>query len=166
MTGRYETSRVAQVEAAALILVSPLENRYLRDSYQYHQVVRIPNYRNVTVEGTLSTSAWGGTVGGVLAFRASGIVTVGAAGLIHMNRAGLPRFAGKWEGQAQMADMTARAMRPGTWTCGVASGITEALAVGDAFGGRAAGCKASQALGATPKSAAAVPHRDVVRGGW
>jgi len=32
-------------------------------------IQRVPNYNNVTIDGTLTANAWGGKTGGVLAFR-------------------------------------------------------------------------------------------------
>ncbi|HVX91346.1 MAG TPA: hypothetical protein VHC20_07065 [Candidatus Paceibacterota bacterium] len=42
------------------------------------QVIRVPQYTNVTVTGTLTAKAWDGQTGGVLAFIASGTVTLNA----------------------------------------------------------------------------------------
>lgn len=41
---------------------------------------RVPNFTDVTITGALTPSAWDGGAGGVLAFRATGTVTVAAGG--------------------------------------------------------------------------------------
>ena len=47
---------------------------------QIVMLMRVPNYRNVTVNGTLTANAWNGLTGGLVVFRASG--TVSGAGTI------------------------------------------------------------------------------------
>jgi len=42
------------------------------------QIIKVPQYANPTVTGTLTCQAWNGTTGGVLAFNASGTVTMNA----------------------------------------------------------------------------------------
>jgi hypothetical protein len=54
------------------------------------QVVVMPQWTNVTVQsgGTLTTSAWNGTTGGIIAFRATGTVDVQSGGSINANALG------------------------------------------------------------------------------
>ena len=59
-----------------------MQNNYNTSTGQLHQVVRIPNYTNVTVSGVLACHPWNGFTGGILVFRANGTVTVNASGFI------------------------------------------------------------------------------------
>ena len=88
LTGQFEIHMIQSVVGNQLNLVSALTHTYDGLGDIRHQVVRIPNYRDVTVEGILTCSAWNGTTGGVLFFRASGSVDVLAGGLISSNAAG------------------------------------------------------------------------------
>ncbi len=75
--GKYETARVVSVASATLTLDRPLTNLY-NGVTQKIMVQRVPNYNDVTVNTsqTLTATAWNGTKGGVLFFRANGTVTV------------------------------------------------------------------------------------------
>ena len=74
--GTFETKIIESKNENTLILTEPLENSYATDDDQVHQVVDVPNYTDVTVDGTLSAHAWDGATGGILFFRATGTVTV------------------------------------------------------------------------------------------
>lgn len=82
--GAWETVRIASVSSNILTLRTPLLNNYTQGGNSHVQVVRVPNYTNVTVQSgaVLSAQAWSGNVGGILAFRANGTVTVQPGGLI------------------------------------------------------------------------------------
>lgn len=90
--GIYETTFVAAVNAAqnTLTLTAPLKNTYDARNGAIHQVLRVPNYASVTVNGTgiLTCDDWNGTTGGVLFFRVNGTVAVNATGQIHANGKG------------------------------------------------------------------------------
>jgi len=102
ITGQYETHRIVGVSDTTLQLDAPLEHSFDADNNRKHQVIRVPNYANVTVEGTLTCDGWDGAVGGVLAFRAAGTVRVSPGGMIDANgkgyRGGL-RTLGTSQGQ-------------------------------------------------------------------
>ena len=53
---------------------------------QIVMLMRVPNYHNVTVTGTLTASAWNGLTGGLVVFRASG--TVSGAGTVVVDALG------------------------------------------------------------------------------
>lgn len=84
--GLYETRRITAISLRdignTLTLDAALTNDYDATGDIKHQVVRVPNFTDVTMNGTLTCSGWDGTTGGVLAFRANGTVTVGATGEI------------------------------------------------------------------------------------
>ena len=49
-----------------------------------HQIVRVPNYHNVTIDygGILTCNDWDGAIGGIVCFRAKGLVQINALGKI------------------------------------------------------------------------------------
>ncbi|MGB3061159.1 MAG: hypothetical protein WBE17_15605 [Anaerolineae bacterium] len=67
------------------------------------QVLRVLNYRNVTVSGNLTVHAWDGYTGGILAFRAMGIAAIQAGGRIDVSengyRGGQEENAPAWRGE-------------------------------------------------------------------
>jgi len=98
--GNYETLRVSAVNGN-VVTFKTSKNKFYGDSAgtdtnigtsqgtnQMVMLQRVPNYTNVTVNSTInfSPSAWDGTKGGVMFFRATGTVTV--AGTIHANSTG------------------------------------------------------------------------------
>ena len=96
--GRYETQRIAQLDASSMTFIDPLNQTFTSSSPSVciHQVIRIPNWRNVVVNGTMTTNAWDGAVGGVLCFRATGTVRLGANSIITMSHRG---YRGSMGGQ-------------------------------------------------------------------
>ncbi len=56
--------------------------------------MRVPNYNNLTVNGTMTGAAWNGTRFGVLAFRVAGELS--GTGAIHMNQMGYRGGSGGW----------------------------------------------------------------------
>jgi Bacterial Ig-like domain/Bacterial TSP3 repeat len=85
VVGAFELARVQTASATSLTLVEPLTANY---AAQTTQVVAVPEFTNVTVpaSATLTATAWNGARGGVLAFLASGTVTVN--GSINANATG------------------------------------------------------------------------------
>jgi hypothetical protein len=81
IAGQYEFNRVAGTAAGALLLESPLSNSFDVVSGQKIQAIRVPEYDNLTVSGTVTCAAWDGTVGGVLVFRAK-VLTVESNGIV------------------------------------------------------------------------------------
>lgn len=88
--GNYEFKRIQNIISNILIMTTNLSYTYQSTGAQ---VVRIPQYTNVTINngGILTASAWNGTIGGIIAFRASGSVTVNDGGAISATSLG---FAG------------------------------------------------------------------------
>ncbi|UCE38150.1 MAG: hypothetical protein JSW00_02625 [Thermoplasmata archaeon] len=81
MSGIWETVFVKNVSSPYLNLETPLRNYYYENSKA--QIVHIWHFNNVTVNGsTLTTQAWNGDTGGILAFRATGSVTLNSTGSI------------------------------------------------------------------------------------
>ncbi len=75
-TGKYEILTVCDVTGNVLKFDKTMANSY--DVSAKVQAVKIEQYTNVTVTGTLSATAWNGTTGGVLAMEVSGTLTLGA----------------------------------------------------------------------------------------
>ena len=131
--GQYEYLRVASVSGPVVTFARSKANFYgeaegndenigLGADQQKVRLQRVPQYRNVTVasNGVLTASAWDGTQGGVLCFRASG--TVLNNGSIHMDakgyRGGQNTFAGESVGASGTETQTANA---GGGGCGAGS---------------------------------------------
>ncbi len=73
--GAWEIAIIASV-TATLNLVHNLVNTYTDGGSSQSQCVLVPQYRGVTISGTVSPGDWGGNVGGVMAFVCSGLCTV------------------------------------------------------------------------------------------
>jgi len=88
--GTYEFKTITSITSNTLIFTQNLSNTYISSAAEKHQVIKVPQYSNITVNngGTLTCSAWNGTVGGVLCFRANGTVVVNAGGMISANGKG------------------------------------------------------------------------------
>ncbi len=93
--GSHEFGIVDSVSGSDIFLEEDLEkvfgesdNSDLTDQAIF--VTRVPNYSDVTVtaSGTLTTSPWDGTSGGVLAFRASETVTIESGGTVVVDELG------------------------------------------------------------------------------
>ena len=99
--GNYEFVQVASVSGAAVTLESTpsvtfgeSSNADLTDQIVIAQ--RVPQYTDVDVSssGVLSVDVWDGYTGGVLAFRATGTVTVASGGVIEVSELGYAGGAG------------------------------------------------------------------------
>jgi hypothetical protein len=75
--GRYEFARVSATTSNTLTLAAGLAGAF-RGATERVQVVRVLRYDALTVAAaqTLSTTAWNGSTGGVLAVRVSGLATI------------------------------------------------------------------------------------------
>ena len=82
--GNYEFGIVAAINGNVLTLQSPLLKAYSVSGNSKAQVIQVPNYQDVTVQGSglLTAHAWNGSTGGIVAFRATGTVTVESSGVI------------------------------------------------------------------------------------
>ena len=86
--GIYETSRIVSISSNLITLNTTLQNYYNASADIKHQVVKIPNFTNVTVDGIITCSAWDGTTGGILFFRASQSVLLNSSGIIEASGKG------------------------------------------------------------------------------
>ncbi len=81
--GNYEFATISSITGGLITLSNPLKETYFTNSSPKDsarvQLIRVPIYTgNVNVTGTLSPQAWNGSTGGVLAFEATGTVTLNA----------------------------------------------------------------------------------------
>lgn len=76
-TGRFETLTITNIAGTTVSVTPPTANAWTIAGRNV-AVQRVPQYANVTIlaGATLLTKAWDGLSGGVLAFRATGAVTV------------------------------------------------------------------------------------------
>ncbi len=75
--GNYEFAQVFAIpNATSIVLDCGLTNGYLSSGRT--QIVRVPRYTSLTVtsSGLLTTDAWNGTVGGILAVEVNGLTTI------------------------------------------------------------------------------------------
>ena len=89
-TGSYEFAIIASVSGNTITLSTNLNNAYSVAAATKAQVVVVPQYGNVTVQagGVLTASAWNGSYGGALVFRANGTVSVEVGGSINASGTG------------------------------------------------------------------------------
>lgn len=105
--GSYETFRVKGVSGDNFITLNrPVGSNYSSDpSEQRISIQKVPNYRNVTIEGTLAANRYDGTHGGSIFFRVQD--TLNISGTVSASNAG-------FEGGARRTSGTSYAGRPGT----------------------------------------------------
>ena len=106
--GTYEFANVLAVSGATVTLAADLENIYgelSNDDLTDQAIVlqRVPNYASVSIGsgGALTTSAWDGETGGVLAFRVSGALTISSGGVMTVDSLG---YAGGATGPSYNCD--------------------------------------------------------------
>lgn len=75
--GNYEFAKITAISGNTVTLQYQLLNGY--DVSGYVQLIRVPQYSNVTVTGSLFPQPWNGSTGGVLVMEVSGTLTLDAA---------------------------------------------------------------------------------------
>ncbi len=97
LVGKYELKTISAISSNTLIFSQNLLNTYTASATLKHQIIKVPQYTNVTINsgGVLTCDAWNGTVGGVLCFKANGLVTINAGGSINANGKGYRAVAQK-----------------------------------------------------------------------
>jgi hypothetical protein len=92
--GRWERNEISSYTAGTINLANALQNTYATGA----QVLVLKEYTDITIQAgkTLTAKAWNGTVGGILAYLASGTVTV--EGNISANGCGFSGGAGGTSG--------------------------------------------------------------------
>ncbi|MBK8927800.1 MAG: gliding motility-associated C-terminal domain-containing protein [Crocinitomicaceae bacterium] len=86
--GLFEFKEVANVPNATHIeLQCPVENTYTQSGHV--QVIRVPRYNTLTVDGgTITSLTWNGTIGGVVAIEVNGLTTLINGGTIDVTGQG------------------------------------------------------------------------------
>ena len=74
--GNYEFAEILGISGASIYFKKALQRTYV--PAELVQLVRVPQYTNVTISGLLTAQAWDGNTGGILALEASGTVTFSA----------------------------------------------------------------------------------------
>ena len=76
--GTYEFGQIASVSGNTIFLQQNLANSYYVGGSSNAQVINVPQYQDVTVQsgGEVTAHSWDGSTGGIIAFQASGIITV------------------------------------------------------------------------------------------
>lgn len=76
--GTWQRNTIVSYTAGTITLQNALNATYINSGNDVAQVLVLKQYTNVTIDAdkTLTVKAWNGTVGGILAFIASGTVTV------------------------------------------------------------------------------------------
>ncbi len=96
--GSYELTRIKAVQSGKLVLNAPLAYSFSASATRGHQVVRVPEYESVTVKGTVNAKSYKDYLftssttlphlGGVIAFKVKGTLTVAAGGVIDASTLG------------------------------------------------------------------------------
>jgi hypothetical protein len=98
--GTYETKTISSISGNTFTFPDNLWNDYDTVLRKKHQVIKVLNFANVIINGTISCSAWDGETGGVLFFRANGTVTASGTGKISATgkgyRGGRPNSYGQF----------------------------------------------------------------------
>jgi hypothetical protein len=89
IAGTYEFQTILSITGNDLTLSNALSNNYYSGSFDQvgataAQVVRVPQYTSVTIESgsSVTATAWNGSIGGIIAFRATGLLTIQSGGCI------------------------------------------------------------------------------------
>lgn len=72
--GTFEFKVISSISSSTLTFTENLLNDYNASSTVKHQVIKVPNYNNVTINSgaTVTAHPWDGSTGGIVCFRASG----------------------------------------------------------------------------------------------
>lgn len=74
--GNYDIAVIDSISGCKVFLRDSLMNSYTPEAFV--QLVKIPQYNNVTITDTLTCLKWNGSTGGVLIFEAQGSITLNA----------------------------------------------------------------------------------------
>ncbi|MEK7542975.1 MAG: hypothetical protein AAB503_01560 [Patescibacteria group bacterium] len=89
--GIYEFKVISSIGGTTFNFASGLTNAYTTGSAGViTQVIRVPQYTSVTISsgGSITATAWNGTLGGIVVFRATGTVNVQSGGSITVSSTG------------------------------------------------------------------------------
>ncbi|MDY6766334.1 MAG: LamG-like jellyroll fold domain-containing protein, partial [Candidatus Nanohaloarchaea archaeon] len=138
--GQYEYRTVAATSTGQITLERGIRNRYSSGTFlnsppgdgEAAQVVRVPQYTDVTIDGgSITAQEWGGSSGGIVAFRASGDVHFTNGGLINVTATG---FRGGQCGRCQDDDDGGRGEGIGGWQKGGGGDLTDEVSLNNING--------------------------------
>ena len=94
--GNYEFNTIIGINGNTLTLGEQLQNTYTVVGNSKSQIIRIYQYNNVLIQngGTLTSSAWDGSTGGVIIFRVKDTFTVDLGGSVNATGRGYRGGAG------------------------------------------------------------------------
>lgn len=92
--GNYELATIDEIHGKSFVLKYELARTYTLSGIV--QVIRVPSYTNVMINDTLKAQPWNGSTGGVVAFIASGSVTLNSD--IDVSGAGFRGMVDRWPG--------------------------------------------------------------------
>ncbi|MFM8454350.1 MAG: hypothetical protein ACKOAD_05180, partial [Gammaproteobacteria bacterium] len=72
--GKFCYKKVIQVSGNSLVLDEPLEVSFYANQEGNAQVIKVPIWRNVLIQGTVACHEWNGLTGGILAFSGKKII--------------------------------------------------------------------------------------------
>lgn len=74
--GNYEFATITSIAGSTITFANPIIRTYSPSDFV--QLVKVPTYTNVVINGLLTCLPWNGTIGGILVFEASGTITLNA----------------------------------------------------------------------------------------
>jgi hypothetical protein len=82
--GNYEYAKIVSASNGSVVVSQPLHHSYVTSGNNVAQILRVPQFDNVTVRngGTITAHSWSGSTGGVVAFFTKGQLTVETGGII------------------------------------------------------------------------------------
>jgi hypothetical protein len=136
--GNWEQLKVLSVSGSNITLASALSKTYDPATAQV-QLLKLPQYDNVTVSGTLSTDAWNGINGGVLAFMVKNDLTFSGAGKLDMTVKGFAGSIGGFGGAGGFGATAGTNGDPGNPAMGIGTGGTGIFGGGNGSANGSAG---------------------------
>ena len=86
--GYYEVHKILSVASNIIVLDSTLQYTYSNQNGMRCQLIRIPMFKNLTVEGTVTCHAWDGQTGGVLCLSSRDTLRIINGGVVEANGKG------------------------------------------------------------------------------
>jgi hypothetical protein len=93
IAGNYEFVYIAKISGTTITLNKPLTKTFYSGTPNsanaiITQVVRVPNYTDLVINGAMSTKAWDGFSGGIIVAKCTGTITINSTGSINLTDIG------------------------------------------------------------------------------
>ena len=165
LVGKYELRTISSISLDTLRFTQGITNSYNASATIKHQVIKVPHHTNVTINsgGIVTCAPWNGTVGGVVCFKATGLVTVNAGGSINatgkgyrgvIQKAALWRNADGGQGEGiygtgigSSANGASTGNNSGAWLSANGNGGGGGTGTGDSGGGGGGGYATAGSVG-------------------